>query len=185
MTHIQDNDIRDGLYLGKKFDSLDKKHKELIDKIKQQIKTLKPTISQHKKELKQQQQDVKKECLKQFPGKKYKDEYLDCLEAAKEDIEELENLIQELIEQLNDLSSQLDKLMAEKPNLKDSNNIKLKIKKMKDSLIQEYIMYKKCMHLQYKNDGTNNNNNNNNKAKSLSLKQSKNTNKISRKIKSY
>ena len=186
MTHIQDNDIRDGIYLGKKFDSLDKKHKELIEKIKQQIKTLKPTISQHKKDLKQQQQEIKKECKEQFPGVKNKDEYLDCLESAKEDIEELENLIQELTEQLNDLNSQLDKLMAEKPNLKDNNNIKLKIKKMKDSLIQEYIMYKKCQHLQYKNDGTAYNKNVSKKAKSLSLKYSnKNINKLSRKIKSF
>ena len=59
---------------------------------------------------------------------------------------------------------------------------------MKDSLIQEYIIYKKCMHLHYKNDGTNYNNTNTKakaKAKSLSLKNSKNSNKISRKIKSY
>ena len=181
MTHVDNSHVRDGVYLGKKFDSLDKQHKELIEKIRQQIKTIKPTISKHKKDLKQQKEEIKKECKQQFPGAKNKDKYLDCLESNKEDIEALENLIQELVERLDELNTELEKLKTDKFKDGETNaTIKQKIKQMKQSLIQEYIMYKKCQHLQYKNNQSTKKTKH---AKSLSIKRY-NSNKISKKIKS-
>ena len=79
MTHIVDNEIRDGVYLDKKVDNLDKKNKQLIEKIRQQIKTIKPTISERKRDLKQQKQDIKKICKEQFADNK--DEYNSCLDS--------------------------------------------------------------------------------------------------------
>ena len=69
-----------------------------MNKLKQQIKILKEEIKTKKSELTDEKKNVKKECDEAFPGKENKSQHKDCIESSKEELEELENLIKELVQ---------------------------------------------------------------------------------------
>ena len=108
-----------------------------------------------------------------------KEDYNNCIEIGKQELEELENLIKELNVQLDNLMEQLSSIKND--NSKNNNNntdIKKKIKEIKSGLNQEYLLFKKCQHIKYKS------NKDTKRAKSLSLNRKKSSVNVSRKIKS-
>ncbi len=184
LSHIKGDEIRDIVYLNTKIEATNKNYNETVNKLKQQIKILKEEIKTKKSELTDEKKNVKKECDEAFPGKENKSQHKDCIESSKEELEELENLIKELVQQLDSLSDELTKLNNNKEKTKDySKKIKEEVKLMKKSLLQDYILFKKCEHIIYKSRGIKDRTPDTRKVKSLSLKKSKNTNKT-RKYKS-
>ena len=58
--------------------------------------------------------------------------------------------LQDLISKINKLDHELYKLNESKDNNNaDLSKLKLQVKEIKRSLIQEYMLYKKCAHLKY------------------------------------
>ena len=176
LSHIKGDEIRDIVYLNKKIESTNKKYKEAKDKLDQQIKIMKESIKKKKSELVNEKKIIKKNCDKEFPGKKFKAEHDDCIESAKEELEELENLIIQLSDELNDLTESLKKLKSDK-SIKDDNKLQEQVKLMKKSLFQDYVLFKKCENIVYKSRGIKEDRSSSRKVKSLSLVKSKNKNK--------
>ena len=181
LSHIKGDEIRDIVYLNTlykflaKIEATNKNYNETVNKLKQQIKILKEEIKTKKSELTDEKKNVKKECDEAFPGKENKSQHKDCIESSKEELEELENLIKELVQQLDSLSDELTKLNNNKEKTKDySKKIKEEVKLMKKSLLQDYILFKKCQHIIYKSRGIKDRTPDTRKVKSLSLKKSKN-----------
>ena len=89
--------------------------------------------------------------------------------------------LQDLISKINKLEDELYKLNESKDtNKADLSKLKLRLKEIKKSLIQEYMLYKKCAHLKYTSIVKPKSHK---KAKTLSIKRSKNK-YSTRKIKS-
>jgi len=79
---------------------------------------------------------------------------------SKEEFKTLNNDLKVLLKNIKDLEEELNNYK----NTKYESQIKIKelkekVKKLKQSLIQEYILYTKCAHLSYKNNYTRKNNN--------------------------
>ena len=178
LSHIKGDEIRDIIYLNKKIESTGKKYNETIHKLNQQIKVLKEQIKTKKDELVNDKKNIKKKCDESFPGKKNKSLHKDCIESAKEELDELENLIKELVQELDNLNNELTNLKNNKEKQGyDTTKLKERVKLMKKSLVQDYMLFKKCENIIYKSRGIKDITPETRKVKSLSLKKSKNINK--------
>tara|TARA_Y100000389_G_scaffold198787_1_gene235921 strand:+ start:7460 stop:10540 length:3081 start_codon:yes stop_codon:yes gene_type:complete len=179
MSFIEDDDVRDFIYLNKKPDNLSKKDKDLISRLQQKVKSVKETISEKRKQLLNEKREIADECKKQFPEKEMKKDYNSCIEVGKLELEELENLIKELNIQLDNLMEQLSSIKNDNSKNKNNNaDIKKKIKEIKSGLNQEYLLFKECQHITYKSNKVTK------RAKSMSLNRKKSSVNVSRKIKS-
>lgn len=178
MSFIEDDDVRDFIYLNKKPDNLSKKDKDLISTLQQKVKTVKETIREKRIQLRNEKREIADECKKQFPEKDMKEDYNSCIEVGKQELEELENLIKELNIQLDNLMEQLSSIKSDNSKNNNNTDIKKKIKEIKSGLNQEYALFKKCQHIRYKSNKVTK------RAKSMSLNRKKSSVNVTRKIKS-
>jgi superfamily II DNA or RNA helicase len=139
MTHIETEDLRDAVYLNKKFDNI-------ASDVEEQIESLKIKIKNMKAEYK-----AKKTSLSESKSSYSKEEY----KTLNENLKILFKNIKDLEEELNNYkNTKHDSAMKIK-------ELKEKVKKIKHSLLQEYILYTKCAHITYKNNTRKNKNNSN------------------------
>lgn len=137
MTHIETDELRDAVYLNKKFDNI-------ANAVEEQIASLKNKIKNMKTEYK-----AKKASLSESKASYSKEEY----KTLNNDLKVLLNNIKDLEEELNNYKdTKFDSAMKIK-------ELKEKVKKIKHSLLQEYILYTKCAHTIYKNNTRKNKNN--------------------------
>jgi len=137
MTHIETEELRDAVYLNKKFDNI-------ANDVEEQIASLKNKIKNMKSEYK-----AKKASLSESKASYSKEEY----KTLNNDLKILLNNIKDLEKELNNYKdTKFDSSMKIK-------ELKEKVKKIKHSLLQEYLLYTKCAHLTYKNNTRKNKNN--------------------------
>jgi hypothetical protein len=139
MTHIETEELRDAVYLNKKFDNV-------ANEVEEQIASLKIKIKNMKSEYK-----AKKTSLSEAKASYSKEEY----KTLNNDLKVLLNTIKDLEEELNNYK---DTKYESTMKIKE---LKEKVKKIKHSLLQEYILYTKCAHTIYKNNTRKNKNKNN------------------------
>ena len=127
MTNIKEQEIREILYLKKKLTKVD-------ESVNIKIKELRVEINNFKADLK-----MKKTLYKETKKTGNKDEMADLNEEIKDLVDQI-NIVQEQLQEFKD-NKELDK--------NTSKEIKEKLKMLKKTLIQEFIMFKKCDHLKY------------------------------------
>jgi predicted nucleic acid-binding Zn-ribbon protein len=137
MTHIENEELRDAVYLNKKFDNV-------ANDVEEQIASLKNKIKNMKTEYK-----AKKTSLSESKSSYSKEEY----KTLNDDLKVLLNKIKDLEEELNNYK---DTKYESTMKIKE---LKEKVKKIKHSLLQEYLLYTKCAHINYKNNTRKNKNN--------------------------
>ena len=126
MSHVEDEDLRDAVYLNSNLNSIEKDIEELIIALRAKIK--------------EEKSDYKS---KKLP---YKNK-----EIPQAITDELDTI-------LKNIKSFEDKINGYKQNKADAKDkmqqLKDKVKIIKNSLLQEYILYTKCMHIKYKSNKT-------------------------------
>jgi len=133
MTHIETEDLRDAVYLNKKFD-------KVADDVAEQIVILKEKIKNMKTDYK----------MKKAKLTETKSSY------SKEEFTNLNNNLKVLLKNIKDLEEELNNYKDTKYESETKiKELKDKVKKIKNSLLQEYILYTKCAHLNYKNKKNN------------------------------
>jgi hypothetical protein len=122
MSHVETEDLRDALYLNNNLNSIEKDIEELII-------TLKAKIKEEKSEYKSKKQPYKKE---EVP-------------------EKIANELDVILKNIKTMEDQINNHKQNKLDAKDKvKQLKDRIKSIKNSLLQEYILYTKCMHVKYK-----------------------------------
>ena len=132
MKSIEPESIREALYLNSKYDIVLKEVEELINALKLKVQKMKEDYKLQKQTYNQSKASLSKEEAKSFNNR----------------LKETLINIRELQHQLHDYKTTQSE---EKVRIKE---IKEKIKIVKNSLIQEYILYTNCKHLQYKNNNS-------------------------------
>ena len=133
MTHIENEDLRDAVYLNTKFN-------KVADNVAEQIESIKIKIKNMKTDYK-----TKKATLT-----KSKSSY------SKEEFKTLNDNLKVLLKNIKDLEEELNNYKDTKYESETKiKELKDKVKKIKHSLLQEYILYTKCAHLNYKNHKNN------------------------------
>jgi len=129
MTHIENEELRDAVYLNKKFDKVADDVAEQIIVLKENIKNMKTDYKMRKAKLTESKSSYSKEEFK----------------TLNEDLKVLFKNIKDLEEELNNYKNTKYESETKIKELKE------KVKQIKNSLLQEYILYTKCAHLNYKN----------------------------------
>lgn len=137
MTHIENEEVRDAVYLNTTTNNLAKDVEEQIASLKDKIKNMKTEYK------------AKKTSLSESKSSYSKEEY----KTLNDDLKVLLNKIKDLEEELNNYK---DTKYESAMKIKE---LKEKVKKIKHSLLQEYLLYTKCAHLNYKNNTRKNKNN--------------------------
>lgn len=137
MTHIENEQVRDAVYLNTTTNNLAKDVEEQIASLKDKIKNMKTEYK------------AKKTSLSESKSSYSKEEY----KTLNDDLKVLLNKIKDLEEELNNYK---DTKYESTMKIKE---LKEKVKKIKHSLLQEYLLYTKCAHLNYKNNTRKNKNN--------------------------
>jgi small-conductance mechanosensitive channel len=123
MSHVENEDLRDAVYLNANLNSIEKDIEELIV-------TLRAKIKEEKADYKSKKLPFKN---KEIP----------------------QHITEELDSILKNIKSFEDKINGYKQNKADAKDkmkeLKDKVRTIKNSLLQEYILYTKCMHIKYKN----------------------------------
>ena len=123
MSHVENEDLRDAVYLNANLNSIEKDIEELIVSLRAKIK--------------EEKADYKSKKLP-FKNKEIPQHITDELDAILKNIKSFE-----------------DKINGYKQNKADAKDkmkeLKDKVRAIKNSLLQEYILYTKCMHIKYKN----------------------------------
>jgi hypothetical protein len=133
MNYIDDENIRQVIYLKKQLAKVDQSVLEQIKILKNKIKELKKKF----KEKKAQANEYKK-------TKKNKPE----IDAVDEEVEKLKELIDKFEEELEEANTN-------KNTMNDTTKLmKEKLRTIKKSLIQEYILFTKCKNFKYIESGT-------------------------------
>lgn len=126
MSHVEDEDLRDAVYLNSNLNSIEKDIEELIIALRAKIKEEKADYKSRKLPYKN----------KEIP------------QAITDELDTI----------LKNIKSFEDKINGYKQNKADAKDkmkeLKDKIKIIKNSLLQEYILYSKCMHIKYKSNKT-------------------------------
>lgn len=126
MSHVENEDLRDAVYLNANINSIEKDIEELINALRAKIKEEKADYKSKKLPFKN----------KEIP----------------------QHITEELDTILKNIKSFEDKINAHKQTKADAKDkmkeLKEKLKTIKNSLLQEYILYTKCMHIKYKNNRT-------------------------------
>ena len=126
MSHVENEDLRDAVYLNANINSIEKDIEELINALRTKIKEEKADYKSKKLPFKN----------KEIP----------------------QHITEELDTILKNIKSFEDKINAHKQTKADAKDkmkeLKDKLKIIKNSLLQEYILYTKCMHIKYKNNRT-------------------------------
>jgi len=123
MSHVENEDLRDAVYLNANLNSIEKDIEELIVSLRAKIK--------------EEKADYKSKKIP-FKNKEIPQHITDELDAILKNIKSFE-----------------DKINGYKQNKVDAKDkmkeLKDKVRAIKNSLLQEYILYTKCMHIKYKN----------------------------------
>ena len=126
MSHVENEDLRDAVYLNSNLNSIEKDIEELIISLRAKIK--------------EEKADYKSKKLP-YKNKEIPQAITDELDAILKNIKSFE-----------------DKINGYKQNKADAKDkmkeLKDKIRAIKNSLLQEYILYTKCMHIKYKSNKT-------------------------------
>ena len=137
MNHINDNKIRQFVYLKKQLEKVDQNVLEQIKVLKDKIKELKIIFKE------------KKATAKEY--KKSKTIGKEDLHAIDEEMEKLKELIDKLTDELKEANE------ANKNNGSTGDTTKImkeKLRSIKKSLIQEYILFTKCNNFKYIESGS-------------------------------
>ena len=128
MAHIDNEELRDAVYLNNKFNNIAKDVDDLIASLKVKIKNMKADYKLKKKLYTETKSTLSKEEAK----------------ALNDDLKDILNAIKKLEEEIDNYKTTKNDSKEKMKELKE------KIKIIKKSLLQEYILYTKCMHLNYK-----------------------------------
>jgi hypothetical protein len=133
MTHVENEELRDIVFLNTKIN-------KVADIVEEQIVVLKEKIKNMKTEYKTEKATLTKS----------KSSY------SKEEFTKLNDNLKVLLKNIKDLEEELNKYKNTKYDSETKiKELKEKVKQIKHSLLQEYILYTKCGHLNYKNNKTN------------------------------
>jgi hypothetical protein len=175
MTTV-DSRLGEAIFLGKKIDGIDEAVKIQIDtltrliiKMRSEHKTGKVNFTKFEKMV----QDVPPEC-KDLPTT----EKQQCLKKYNDELAEIKNNLRVTMDKINELANEVFELK----NPPERVHLTQKLKKMKNSLIQEYMLYRECKNIRYVKP-VNNVSKAKKKGKSLSLNRPK-TRQFTRKFKS-
>ena len=126
MSHVENEDLRDAVYLNSNLNSIEKDIEELIISLRAKIK--------------EEKSDYKSRKLP------YKN---------KEIPQAITNELDTILKNIKALEDKINGYKQNKADAKDKmKELKDKIKIIKNSLLQEYILYTKCMHIKYKSNKT-------------------------------
>ena len=126
MSHVENEELRDAVYLNNNLNSIEKDIEELIISLKAKIK-------EEKSEYKSKKLPFKN---KQVP-------------------ENIANELDTVLKKIKVMEDEINNYKQTKQDAKDKmKQLKDRIKAIKNSLIQEYILYTKCLHVKYKNNRT-------------------------------
>ena len=150
MTNVLEKEARDLIYLKKKMDSVDESVLHQIKELKEKIKLMKADHKLKKQIFNESKTAGTAACREKFPGPDQGNERKQCLQEFKAEIDALNEDLKELMDQIKELQDELYELNESKDDIKtDNKEMKEKLKLIKKSLIQEYMMYQKCAHLKY------------------------------------
>ena len=182
MTHINNNDSRNVIYLKEKLNDIKSKNVKLINEIKEKIKQFKNDIKNNKLTIKTITEDIKKRCKAETTNKT---DYNRCIQQIEIETELYDERIQQALDEINLLNRNLDRIKDNEVNEKLlKNRLKKEAKAIENSLLQEYVLFKKCQNFKYKKlENEINKAKQRQNTKSLSLKKSS-SNKVTRKYKS-
>ena len=169
MSNI-DDEYRNYIFLKQKLDNIDTLSSVTIQFIRNKIKTIKALIKSYKSDAKYNSNKINDECNKLSSNEKH-----DCILKYSTIVREINvKLGMQLIE-LTKFEKDLDDNLAIQNSKKEYyNTLKTKLKKLKDSYIQEYELYKRLKEfLKYTPSSKLN------KAKTLSISKNKDKNKNS------
>tara|TARA_B100001093_G_C26844367_1_gene1022056 strand:+ start:215 stop:3361 length:3147 start_codon:yes stop_codon:yes gene_type:complete len=189
MTHVSNKKLRDIIYLNEKIENLNEDLTTIIAKTREKLKNLKEEDKYKKTIFKYYSGKGQTYCNNKF--KTNKSSIPQCIKDFNEeikifaiDIKSIEEEIQKIKHELDYLTDNQKQNKKNKKQQKESlKDLKDKVKKIKQSIIQEYILYKKCAFLKYKN--SNSNITKKQVTKSLSLNNKQNIQSITKKYKSY
>ena len=118
--------------------------KDRIKEFKSEYKKLRATEKSTKK-------TGKAYCKSEYPGKKNKSERDECLKKLEVDIKTLETEITKVFADLNAMLIELDVLQKNRHEIKEqSKDMREAIRNIKRSLLQEYMLFKRCAFLGYR-----------------------------------
>ncbi len=152
MSHVEDTpeDIREYVLTDKKIQKAGDDSKELIKAMKARIKEFKSEYRKLRAAEKSTKKSGKAYCKAEHPGRKEKPARDECLKKLEADIKSIEREIAKVFADLNQMQVELGKLEENKEAVKDnSKQMRETIKKIKRSLLQEYMLFKRCGHLGY------------------------------------
>ena len=150
MTHINDEELRKAVYLNKQLTSVNTEALEKIKQLKIEISKIKAEYKEKKTLAKESKHAGTSNCNELYPGTENKEKKKECLEEFKAEYEALNSDIKELMEKITNLQDELKILNDEKDIQQGtSKDMKEKLKLLKNSLIQEYILFKKCAAFKY------------------------------------
>ena len=123
MTHVENEDLRDAVYLNSNLSAIEKDIEALIVSLRAKIK--------------EEKSDYKS---KKTPFKN------------KEIPQQITNELDTILKNIKSMEDKINNYKENKADAKDKMKaLKEKTKAIKNSLLQEYILYTKCMHIKYKN----------------------------------
>ena len=101
--------------------------------------------------MKQQKKNIIKIVKQIIHGNENKNERKKCLEELKEKLLTHNKDLTQLLQKLDDIQKEYEQMNNDKVEQKEKNKkLKEKIKFIKQSILQEYMMFEKCAHLKYK-----------------------------------
>ena len=126
MSHVENEDLRDAVYLNSNLNSIKKDIDALIISLRAKIK--------------EEKSDYKS---KKLPYKN------------KEIPQHITNELDTILKNIKSMEDKINGYKQNKDDAKDKmKELKDKLKTIKNSLLQEYILYTKCMHIKYKSNKT-------------------------------
>jgi hypothetical protein len=147
MTTV-DSTLREAIFLSKKVDDIDEDVKIQINTLKAQIKKMKAeqkSGNENFAAFKKMVADVPADC-KNLTGENKKQ----CLKRYKDEIEETKYKLRESMDKIHELAAELNELNSNLNELKAVKQTQTnRLKEIKKSLIQEYMLYTRCVNFRY------------------------------------
>lgn len=151
ITHVDEDDIREYVFTNQKFQKATDDSKQLIKAMKDRIKEFKSEYKKLRATEKSTKKTGKAYCKSEYPGKKNKSERDECLKKLEVDIKTLETEITKVFADLNAMLIELDVLQKNRQEIKEqSKDMREAIRNIKRSLLQEYMLFKRCAFLGYR-----------------------------------
>ena len=164
MSHIEGNKLRDAVYLNKVINTMASDTEKTINAMKEKIKIMKADYK------------MKKQLFNETKAT-----------MNKQELKELNDDLKRIMQGIKNMESELEKLKDNKDETKENiKDLKERVREIKRSLIQEYMMFKKCLHLTYKSPNNVNKTKKNNFIRKVKSEGYKSNKSVSKKLaKSY